>query len=370
MPILEKIKIELDKGRSYDILIGYETLDKFGEHAYSLRCGNEAFIITSPGVSSLYGKRVVKSLKSSGFKQVAMAKFPDGEENKSLESYVRVIDQLYKFDRHQNKKLLIINLGGGVVGDLGGFVAATYRRGMNYIQVPTTLLALVDSGIGGKVGINWQDAKNMVGAFYQPRLVYVDMAVLKTLPRRELLSGMVEVIKYGVIEDPALFRLLERHSKDIISLKDWDIIRKVVSTSYRIKARIVEKDEKDEKGIRIRLNFGHTLGHAIEAATVYRRYKHGEAVALGMACAGEIANRLGLFGKDELERLKRLISEVGLPLQIKGCGVREVINSMRHDKKFIGGKNRFVLPTKIGNVRIVEGVEEGIIKKVIEGRMA
>jgi len=368
MPILEKIKIDL-RERAYDIVIGYKNLEVLGEYVNSLKCGNEAFIITSPRISALYGHSVMRSLKSSGFKQLAMAKFPDGEENKSLESYVRVMNQLYRFDRYQNKRFLIVNLGGGVVGDLGGFVAATYRRGMNYIQVPTTLLALVDSGIGGKVGINWQDAKNMVGAFYQPRLVYVDMAVLKTLPKREMLSGMAEVIKYGVIEDPGLFKLLEMHYRDIISLKDWDIVRKVVSTSYKIKARIVERDERDEKGIRIRLNFGHTLGHAFEAATGYRCYKHGEAVALGMICAGEIAHRLGIFRKDELGRLEELIGKVGLPLEIKGCNVRDVINSMRHDKKFIGGRNRFVLPTKIGNVRVIEGIDEGLIKEVIKGRM-
>jgi 3-dehydroquinate synthase len=241
-------------------------------------------------------------------------------------------------------------LGGGVIGDLAGFAAATYLRGIPYVQVPTTLLAQVDSSVGGKTGVNHQDGKNLIGAFYQPRLVLIDVEMLQSLPRRELVAGLAEVIKYGIIEDPALFRLLEEQYRSLVGL-DEELLTKVITTCCAIKARVVEKDER-ENDYRAVLNFGHTIGHALEAATNYAKFLHGEAVGIGMAKATVISAEQGFCDQNSLRRIHDLIQKVGLPLEIPAeIPVEGLIRGMAVDKKSGGGKIKFVVCAGIGKTR-------------------
>jgi len=368
--IEEKIKVKLrDKeDRSYNIVIGSNILDKVGDIVKSLNIGKDIFIITDQKVGRLYARRVTKSFKSVGFTDVGEIQIAEGESSKTWSMYGKVLEKIHDFDKYQEKKIVIVILGGGVVGDLGGFAAGTYRRGVNYVQIPTTLLGQVDCGLGGKVGVNLKEVKNLLGLFWQPRLVFMDLAVLKTLDDREIRSGLGEIIKYGVIKDPNLFGYIEKHLDQILHC-DFSCLKHIILTCVKIKAKITEIDERDEKDIRIILNFGHTIGHAIEAASDYKVYKHGEAISIGMLCAGEIAVRLGLFTSEDFSRLDILIGRAGLPKKIKKCSLENIMKSMRHDKKFIDGLNRFVLPVKIGRVRIVKGIRESLVKDVIKKRL-
>lgn len=256
-------------------------------------------------------------------------------------------------------------LGGGVVGDLGGFIASTYRRGVNYIQIPTTLLGLVDCGLGGKTAFNFREAKNLIGAFWQPKLVFMDIDVLKTLPVRELKCGLAETIKYGIIKDSNLFAYLENNIKKLLAY-DRTSFEHIIPICVKIKAAITSADERDVKDIRIILNYGHTVGHAIESATKYKKYKHGEAIAIGMIIAAGIANKLKLLDNKSVSRIVNLIKDTGLPVKAIGCPQNAILSSMKHDKKFIAGVNRFVLPIKIGKARVVNNVSEKTIKLAIK----
>jgi 3-dehydroquinate synthase len=366
----EKLKVELGPDRSYEIIIGSNNLDQFGAHLKSLQLGNSVFIVTTPVINRLYGKQLLNSLTVAGFnsQDILLVQVPDGEQSKSVEQWLQLIDKLYQFDRQLHRQVLLINFGGGVVGDLGGYVAASYRRGINYVQLPTTLLSHVDSAVGGKVGIDFSRAKNLIGSFYQPQLVWADIALLKTLDERQIRSGLAEVIKYGVISDPELFVFVEEHYRDILSL-DIKALHHVVKTSYAIKLQLVEADELDQKGVRVKLNFGHTVGHAIEAAAGYALYTHGEAVAAGMLCAAEIARQLGIFPQAELSRLESLLLKTGLPVKVEGVELEQIMDSLLHDKKFVRGKNRFVLPTGIGQVQTREAIPDELIRRVIAGRL-
>jgi 3-dehydroquinate synthase len=368
--IEEKIRVKLrDKeDRSYNIVIGPHILDRVGDIVKSLNIGKDIFIITDRKVGRLYAQRVTKSFKSAGFTGIGGTQIAEGESSKSWSTYGKVLEEIHDFDKYQEKKIVIVTLGGGVVGDLGGFAAGIYRRGVNYVQIPTTLLGQVDSGLGGKVGVNLKEAKNLLGLFWQPKLVFMDLAVLKTLDDREIRSGLAEIIKYGVITDPNLFGYIEKHLDQILRC-DFSCLKHVILTCVKIKSKITGIDERDEKDIRIILNFGHTIGHAIEAASGYKVYKHGEAVSIGMLCAGEIAVHLGLFNNKDFSRLDVLIGRAGLPKRIKKCSIENIMKSMRHDKKFIDGVNRFVLPVKIGKIRIVKGIKENLVKDVIKKRM-
>ena len=356
------------QNRGYNTYIGLNILNKIGKIIKNVNIGNAIFIITDRKVNKLYGQRVIKNLRAAGFSDIGKFVISDGEESKSWDTYREINEKVYEFEKYQDKKIVIVTLGGGVVGDLGGLVAQTYRRGISYIQIPTTLLGQVDCGLGGKVGINLKEAKNLIGGFWQPKLVCMDIAVLKTLDRRELKSGLAEVIKYGVIKDSKLFEYVEGHL-DQIAHYDLRCLNHIILTCVKIKAKITQLDERDDKDIRIKLNFGHTIGHAIEAASSYKIYKHGEAISIGMLCAGEIACRLGLFSNKDFLKLDSLIEKAGLPKKIRECSLKDIMKSMRYDKKFIGGLNRFVLPVKIGKVRIKEGIDENLIKDVIRERM-
>lgn len=362
----QKIRIRLpnDIDRSYNVIIGRNILNKIGDVIKSLNIGRDIFIITDRKVGKLYGQKLIRSLQSAGFNDIGQFRLDDGEPSKIMDTYNRILEKIYDFDKNQDKKIIIVTFGGGVIGDLGGFVAQTYRRGVNYVQLPTTLLGQVDSGLGGKVGVNLKGAKNLVGGFWQPKLVYMDLAVLKTLNTRELKSGLAEVIKYGVIKDSNLFKYIEEHLEQILRY-DFVCLKHIISTCLKIKAKITEIDERDEKDKRIILNFGHTIGHAIEAASHYKVYKHGEAISIGMLCAGEIACRLGLLSNKDFSRLDNLIKRAGLPTKITKCSLQNIMKSMRHDKKFIDGVNRFILPVSIGKIKIKKGIDENVIKDVI-----
>lgn len=354
-----EIRVNLGE-RSYPILIGSSQLPELGNHLVSLSLAPRLFVVTNEVVGKLYGETVIRSLQMAGF-DVIYYELPDGEEYKSLES----ADKLYTraIEEGLERQGAVIALGGGVIGDLAGFVAATYMRGVPFVQVPTTLLAQVDSSVGGKVAVNHPLGKNMIGCFYQPRLVFADVATLKTLPLREVRAGLAEVIKYGVIWDQSFFEFLEDNLEKILVL-DQETLIEVVRRSCAIKAEIVEKDET-EQGLRAILNFGHTIGHALEVLTEYRVYKHGEAVAAGMVAAARIAEEKGLCSPDVSERLIGFLERAGLPWRIP-FKAEEIMAVLPRDKKVKMGKIRFVLPVAIGCVVIDSDVSSDVIRSAIE----
>lgn len=362
---MKTIRVHL-KERSYEILIGEDLVKGCGLILKRLCIGKDALIVTNSRLSRLYGKEIVNSLKRAGI-SARFELVPDSEKAKSSQVAIGLVKRIAGYDK--GKTLFIIAFGGGVIGDLAGFVAAVYKRGIPYVQIPTTLLAQVDSAIGGKVAIDTPAAKNLIGAFYQPKAVISDTALLRTLTKRQIRSGLAEVLKYGVIGDKALFKYLEKSYKKIIDL-DNDALEFVVSRSTAIKAEIVARDEYDDKGARARLNYGHTIGHAIESAAGYSKtYNHGDAIAIGMAAAASISSMLRLITASEADRIEALIKEIGLPTKIKGLEFSGIYEAHLHDKKFIHGKNRFVLPTRIGSVKVVEGVSDSVIARALRERL-
>lgn len=328
--------------------------------------GKDAVIISHPLVERLHGAGLTAVLKGKGY-SVKVFNVPEGEASKSAVHALRLIEQIAAYD--VGRRIFIVALGGGVVGDLAGFVAAIYKRGVPYVQIPTTLLAQVDSSIGGKTGIDLKCGKNLVGAFHQPQMVVSDAAVLKTLAKRQLINGLAEVIKYGMIADRTLFAYIERNYAALLK-GDRQALTHVVARSTAIKARVVASDEKETKGLRTILNFGHTAGHAIEAATRYGQYQHGEAVALGMRVAAEISMALKLLKIADAGRLNQLLDAVGFPQRIQGAQLSKIMDLMRHDKKFVAGKNRFVLAQGIGRVKVVEGIPQEIITAALKKYLA
>lgn len=345
---------------SYNIYIGENTLSKIGVYLKELVVGTRILLITNPTVNQLYGQLVEKSLQDAGF-TIVTGLVPDGEEYKSMNSAQKLYD--IAFDSRLDRKCAVVALGGGVVGDLAGFVAATYMRGLPFIQVPTTLLAQVDSSVGGKVAVNHPRGKNIIGAFYQPKMVFTDIATLQTLPKREFKAGMAEVIKYGVIKDKSFFDFLAENCSDIMGLKGPDIV-KIIKTSCAIKAWVVEQDEKEEN-LRAILNYGHTFGHAYEALTGYRKYLHGEALTIGMISAAKLAEKMGLLAPGETSAIKNLIDKYELPKEFTNLDIEEIIGKMYHDKKVAAGKINFVLPETIGRVGIYNNVTENLIREAL-----
>jgi len=347
-----QVRVELGE-RSYDIHIGQSLLPQIGDALEKLNLGKRIAVISNPTVYPLYGPVLSDSLKRAGFEPYAIT-VPDGEEYKNLDSADLIYGELLKAKFERGSSL--IALGGGVIGDITGFVASTYMRGIRHIQAPTTLLSQVDSSVGGKTGVNHPLGKNMIGTFWQPSLVWIDTETLKTLPEREFLAGMAEVIKYGVIHDENLFAYLEREREKILSLNAERLAR-IIKRSCEMKARIVSLDER-EAGLRAILNYGHTIGHAIETLTGYTKYLHGEAVAIGMHLEAKIAERKGLLRGEETRRIKELISSYDLPTEMpENLALEEVFEAMQVDKKVSEGAIRVVLPERIGKVR-VERVEK------------
>ena len=357
---MKKVKVGLGSN-SYEIHIGSGVLAHSGRQLKESGFSGKLIIITNPIVKRLYGDGLRQELIRQGFK-VTIMPVPDGEEQKSLETAGRLYYELSKF--YAERTTPILALGGGVIGDLAGFVAATYLRGVPLIQMPTTLLAQVDSSIGGKVAVNHGQLKNKIGVFYQPRLVISDIGTLGTLPQKEVTNGLAEVIKYAVIEDNGLFTYLESNLDGLKSL-DSRVLEEVVFRSARIKAGVVEKDEKD-LGLRNVLNYGHTIGHAIESASDFK-LGHGQAVAIGMLAAARISNRLGIFDKNELLRLRGVIKSAGLPTEIPDLKLEKIIQAIKHDKKILRGRIRFVLPKAIGSVFITDQVSLSLIQEILVG---
>ena len=340
---METLAVNLG-ARSYPIHVGEGILSRAGELLRLAGLQGRIAIVTNPTVAQLYLAPVHDALQQAGF-EVTPVLVPDGEEHKNLASLSTIFDRLIqeRFDR----KSCVLALGGGVIGDLAGFAAATYLRGVPFVQVPTTLLAQVDSSVGGKTGVNHRDGKNLIGAFYQPRSVLIDVDVLMSLPRRELVAGLAEVIKYGIIEDPVLFDLLEKNMDKLLEV-DRRLLTHVITTSCAIKAKVVEKDEREED-YRAVLNFGHTLGHALEAATGYRQFLHGEAVGVGMAEAAAISARVGFCDRGSLERIHGLIKKAGLPSKLPSdLSPQILISGMELDKKSAAGKIKFVMCAGMG----------------------
>jgi 3-dehydroquinate synthase len=358
---VEKIRVALDE-RSYDIFIGEGNLKEIGGKLSEFGFSDKIALISNPTVYELYGETVSKALRDSGY-DLAEVLIPDGEEYKSLDSAEEIYTSLLK--AKLDRKSALIALGGGVIGDITGFAASTYMRGIDFIQIPTTLLAQVDSSVGGKTGVNHPLGKNMIGSFWQPRLVWIDTLTLNTLPRREFLSGLGEVIKYGVIWDRELFSYLDANRNKILEL-DAKALMHIIRRSCEIKAEIVSKDER-ESGLRAILNYGHTIGHAVETLTGYKKYLHGEAVAIGMCLEAELSSQLGFTGSNEPAMLKNLIDSFGLPSEMpSGIQTGELLLSMQIDKKTVGGKMHFVLPEKIGRVKVYSGTEPEDIRRLLE----
>lgn len=361
---MRTVKVNL-KERSYSIIIGNNIFNTLGSFIHKLNIGMDAYIITNSLVKSEYGMTLQRYLKkwkiNSRFKLIA-----DTEMSKSIEVTLSLIKDIANYDR--SRATFIIAFGGGVVGDLTGFIASIYKRGVPYIQLPTTLLAQIDSSIGGKTAIDLKQGKNLVGAFYQPRLVLSDVACLNTLNLRQMRSGLAEAIKYGIIKDNSLFNKLEKDCRSLLS-HDEVRLETLVYRCSKIKAAIIERDEREEKGIRTILNFGHTLGHAIESASSYRGYNHGEAIGIGMLCASDISKRLGFIREGLFKRIENIIRIVGLPIKIKDVSISRIIEAHYRDKKFLSGGNRFVLIKGLGLPFTKKDIPLGLIKAVLRARI-
>ncbi len=341
--------VTVDLGaRSYPIVVGKGVLSSLGEEMRARLGGRHAHLVTNPTISALYEDAATDALESAGF-TVHRIEMPDGEKHKTLGTYSSVLDQMLA--TRPERSWPVVALGGGVVGDVAGFVAASLLRGVPFVQVPTTLLAQVDSSVGGKTGVNHPQGKNLIGAFYQPSLVWIDLETLATLPRRELLAGVAEVIKTAAIRDGELFALLESRLDDVLAL-DEAVMRSVVARCCRIKADVVGADER-ESGLRAILNFGHTLGHAIENSMGYGELLHGEAVAIGMAFAARLSAEHGVCAGGEVRRLVELIERAGLPVTIPAeLSSRALAEAVAGDKKVRDGKVTFVLLGGIGSTHL------------------
>lgn len=347
--------------RSYRILVGPGLLRAVGAELSRTGVGSRVAVLSDEPVMVLHGRQVVEGLEAAGF-SVTEIRLPAGEAAKTLATAERAWDALLAAGLDRTST--VVAVGGGAVGDLSGFVAATYMRGVNFVQVPTTLLAQVDASIGGKTAIDHPRAKNLIGAFHQPRFVVVDPAVLLTLPEREFRSGLAEVIKHGIVLDAAYFADLEAHLSALLA-RDLPTLTRVVAGSCRIKAAVVERDEQEAE-LRAVLNYGHTIGHAVEAVTGFERWTHGEAVALGIAAEARLAERLGIAGADATARQTGILQAVGLPVRGSGAEPAAVIEALARDKKARDGRVPFVLAPRIGAFRLVFDVPQAAVLETLE----
>jgi 3-dehydroquinate synthase len=360
-PVARFLRVELAQ-RSYDIAIGSGVLAASYDFITERTTAQHLVVVTDTNVDALYADRLADHL-AEGDLEVHMMVVDPGEESKCADVAIEIWETMLA--EGTDRSSAVVAVGGGVIGDLAGFVAATYARGLPYFQVPTTLLAQVDSSVGGKVGINLSEAKNMVGAFWQPAGVLIDVDALVSLPDREFAAGMAEVIKYGVILDSEFFTWLEQNVPAIAG-REPEVMKHLIERCCRLKADVVEADEQERTGVRAKLNYGHTFGHALEAATEYGQFLHGEAVAIGMVCASRLAERLGRIGADVTERQVALLERFHLPTTLPAVDIDEVLRLMWHDKKVEGGEIRFILPTAIGHVETVGGVSSNLVKEVLE----
>ncbi len=359
---MRKIQVPLG-ARSYDIFVGPKLLPSLGKRCAGLGLGKRCVVVTDDVVGPKYGTKALQSLKNAGF-EVSLYTVPSGERSKNLKQVHAGYDHFAQLRLERGS--FVVALGGGVVGDLAGFLAASYLRGIDFVQVPTTLLAQVDSSVGGKVGVNLKAGKNLVGAFYQPRLVLCDLDVLKSLPAREFRAGMAEVVKYGIIFDARLFSLIEKEYSKILK-QDAALMARLIARSCQIKSDVVVEDEK-EGGLRAILNYGHTIGHGLEAITRYGTYLHGEAISIGQVAAAHLsAQYLGL-PDGHVERIRNLFAALGLPVSVRlSAGQqRRLFQAMTLDKKVSNGVVKFVLADRIGSVRTGQSVDDSAISSALE----
>ncbi len=343
--------------RSYEIVIQPGILSQIGQVLQHAGCAGRVGIVTNPVVNQLYGRVVHRALRHAGFSPFFII-VPDGEQAKTVQWLSKILDALVM--QRVERQDFLLALGGGVTGDVAGFAASTYLRGIPFVQVPTTLVAQVDSSVGGKTGVNHPQGKNLIGAFYQPRMVVIDPCVLNTLPPRQWIAGLAEVIKYGMIADKEFFDYLEHHVEGIRTQSD-DVMPHIIRRCCEIKADVVAGDER-ESGRRRILNYGHTVGHALESWGHYRKWIHGEAVGLGMVQEASMAQYLGMCSKDVVERQDDLIKRVGLPSTMPKMKFLDLWQAMQHDKKVVKGDIHCVLPQRIGEVRVVPLVRDSIRK--------
>ena len=356
---MRQIQVGLDQ-RAYPIFIAGNLMERIGGDLVERRVGKRYVVVADDRVAALFGQQLLDSLRSAGL-TAELIDFPHGEGSKHLATVADLASKLARAG--VDRKDALIALGGGVTGDITGFLAAIYMRGIPFVQVPTTLLAQVDSSVGGKTGVDIPEGKNLVGVFYQPRAVFIDSTVLNHLPHAELLNGLAEVIKYSVIYDRDFFDFLSAH-RDAILGRDPAVLEEVIERCCTIKARVVEADER-EGDLRRILNFGHTIGHAIEAASDFT-LAHGAAVAIGMVAVSDLAVAKGLFGGDDAARLRDLIAAYGLPVAIPaGLDRSRMKGYLKTDKKAVGGRPFFVLPTAIGTVTITDDVADELIDRVL-----
>lgn len=360
---MEKVHLNLKKetDNSYDILIDENLLSKIPKDLKKNKIGNKYLIITDTNIKPLFGDKLLFLMKKEGL-DTSLISFKAGEQSKNLSVFEELIKKTHNLNLDRSSAILA--LGGGVVGDIAGFVASTYMRGINYVQIPTSLLAMVDSSIGGKVAADLPTGKNIVGNFHQPKKVYIDVSLLNNLPKKELVNGLSEIIKHALIKDKDLFNFIEKNMDKIIG-KDKQTLINLIKRNCEIKARIVEQDEK-EKGPRKLVNYGHTVGHALETLTNYKKYSHGEAIAMGMAVAGRVANKIGLLSKEELTEQNNLLKKAGLETKIPNIDSSKLINELKKDKKVVGGKLEFVLLEQIGKAKYGITPSNDIIKESIE----
>lgn len=357
---MANVKVSLGQ-RSYRIQIESGLLQYAGKLCAKTGLSGLCAIISDANVEPLYATALLKSLENAGF-VANLVTLPAGEKAKDLKVINEIYDKLAEF--RLERKSFVVALGGGVVGDAAGFVAATYLRGIPFVQIPTTLLAQVDSSVGGKVGVNLKAGKNLVGSFHQPKLVLCDLDTLKTLPDREFKAGLAEVIKYGIIYDAKFFRWLEKEMPRIL-LREPKLLARIVARCCEIKAEVVGQDET-ETGLRAILNFGHTIGHAIEAISGYGKYLHGEAISIGQVLEARISQRLLGLRVEEVNRIEKLFAAAGLPIAIKLAAQKDkLFAAMAVDKKSSGGEVKFVLPEKIGKVRYGQKVPRDEIENAI-----
>ena len=345
--------------RSYPIYITHD-FSGLGKACDNAGLTGKFLVITDSNVEKHYGRACMEELSGIGT-EVSSHTVRAGEKSKTLDTVVEIYKKLFSLRPDRNST--IVALGGGVVGDIAGFAAATYLRGINYVQVPTSLMAQADSSIGGKTGVDFNGGKNLIGAFYQPRLVYINVNTLRTLPARELRSGMAEVIKHGLIADAGFYEYIDCNM-DEIYLFNEDVLINIARTNCSIKGGIVEKDER-ESGLRAILNFGHTIGHAVESASDFSM-PHGECISIGIAGACRLAVHLGMIGADEAAKVGSTLIKAGLPVRLKGICIQKIYENMMLDKKISGGKLKFVLPRRIGEAICHTINDKTLIEKVLE----
>jgi 3-dehydroquinate synthase len=359
-----RVEVKLAE-RSYPVLLGEDILLACVAGLKEFCPEKEAFVVSDTTVYRLYGEYLETLLKQEGYQPQKYLLEP-GESAKTWHNAEKILDRMLA--GNLSRQVPLLALGGGVVGDLAGFVAALYRRGVPFIQIPTTLLAQVDSSVGGKVAVNHPRGKNMLGTFYQPRAVWADLRILQTLDEREWRAGLAEVLKYALLWEEKFFAYLEKHAAEILERKNPAVLSFVIEQCVRIKAEIVRRDERDE-GLRNILNLGHTIGHALEKATLFQQYRHGEAVAIGLLAAAKIALELELFSASSLKRLESLMGEWGLPMALPASSIGAVLELIKLDKKVVQKEVHFILPVALGKVTVKKGIAEELIARVLKDMM-